>query len=78
MSLLRDCYLARAEQYGLLSGGKAFFTDRMPFNEVNLPMLKMIFPEARIVHAVRHPLDVCVSIDVEQHDAWVSVRLQDG
>jgi hypothetical protein len=62
VSLLRDCYLARAEQYGLLSGGKAFFTDRMPFNEVNLPILKMIFPEARIVHALRHPLDVCVSI----------------
>jgi Tfp pilus assembly protein PilF len=62
VSLLRDYYLARAEQYGLLSGGKAFFTDKMPFNEVNLPLLKIIFPEARIVHAVRHPLDVCVSI----------------
>jgi Tfp pilus assembly protein PilF len=62
VSLLRDYYLARAGQYGLLRGGKAFFTDKMPFNEVNLPLLKMIFPEARIVHAVRHPLDVCVSI----------------
>jgi Tfp pilus assembly protein PilF len=61
-SLFRDYYLARAEQYGLLSGGKAFFTDKMPFNEVNLPLLKMIFPQAKIIHAVRHPLDVCVSI----------------
>jgi tetratricopeptide (TPR) repeat protein len=60
--LFRDYYLARAEQHGLFSDGKAFFTDKMPFNEVNLPLLKMIFPEARIIHAVRHPLDVCVSI----------------
>jgi Tfp pilus assembly protein PilF len=61
-SLFRDYYLARAEASGLTSGGKAFFTDKMPFNEVNLPLLKMIFPKARIIHAVRHPLDVCVSI----------------
>jgi len=61
-SLFRDYYLARAEAYGLLSGGKAFFTDKMPFNEINLPLLKMIFPQARIIQAVRHPLDVCVSI----------------
>jgi Tfp pilus assembly protein PilF len=60
--LFRDYYLGRARQYGLLSGGKRFFTDKMPFNEVNLPLLKMIFPEAKIIHAVRHPLDVCVSI----------------
>jgi Tfp pilus assembly protein PilF len=60
--LLRDYYLERARQYGLLDGGKAFFTDKMPFNEVNLPLLKMIFPQARIIHAVRNPLDVCVSI----------------
>jgi hypothetical protein len=60
--LFRDYYLARAGQSGLLSGGKAFFTDKMPFNEVNLPLLKMIFPQAKIIHAVRHPLDVSVSI----------------
>jgi Tfp pilus assembly protein PilF len=60
--LFRDYYLGRARQYGLLSGGKSFFTDKMPFNEVNLPLLRMIFPEAKIIHVVRHPLDVCVSI----------------
>ncbi len=61
-SLLRDYYLARAEQAGLLRAGKAFFTDKMPFNEINLPLLKMIFPQAKVIHAIRHPLDVCVSI----------------
>jgi Tfp pilus assembly protein PilF len=61
-ALFRDYYFARAEQAGLLRPGKAFFTDKMPFNEVHLPLLQMIFPHARFIHAVRHPLDVCVSI----------------
>ncbi len=39
-----------------------FFTDKMPFNEIHLPLLKMAFPGARIVRVVRHPLDVCVSM----------------
>ena len=60
-TLFRDYYLARAERYGLLRGGKAFFTDKMPFNEVYMPLLKMAFPQAKIVHVMRHPLDVCVS-----------------
>jgi tetratricopeptide (TPR) repeat protein len=60
-TLFRDYYLARAERYGLLGRGKAFFTDKMPFNEVYLPLLKMAFPQAKIVHVMRHPLDVCVS-----------------
>jgi Tfp pilus assembly protein PilF len=61
-TLFRDYYLARAERFGLLERGpKFFFTDKMPFNEVYLPLLKMAFPQAKIVHVMRHPLDVCVS-----------------
>ncbi|HVY79401.1 MAG TPA: sulfotransferase [Steroidobacteraceae bacterium] len=62
-TMFRDYYFARAEQYGLLTGGRhAFFTDKMPFNEIWLPVLRMAFPEAKIVHVMRHPLDVCVSM----------------
>ena len=43
-------------------GQKQFFTDKMPFNEIWLPLLRMAFPQARIVRVVRHPLDVCVSM----------------
>jgi tetratricopeptide (TPR) repeat protein len=60
-TLFRDYYLARAESHGLLARGKPFFTDKMPFNEIYLPLLKMAFPAAKIVHVMRHPLDVCVS-----------------
>ena len=61
-TLFRDYYFARADQYGLLQGGRPFFTDKMPFNEIELPLLKMAFPQANIVRVVRHPLDVCVSM----------------
>jgi tetratricopeptide (TPR) repeat protein len=43
-------------------GQKKFFTDKMPFNEVWLPLLRMAFPQAKVVRVVRHPLDVCVSM----------------
>ena len=61
-TIFRDYYFARAEAYGLLEPGKRFFTDKMPFNEVWLPLLRMAFPNAKIVHVMRHPLDVCVSM----------------
>jgi Tfp pilus assembly protein PilF len=61
-ALLRDYYFARAEQYGLGRNAGRFFTDKMPFNEIHLPLLRMAFPLAKIVHVVRHPLDVCVSM----------------
>ena len=61
-TLFRDYYLARAEAYGLLKSGGGYFTDKMPFNEIYLPFIKMAFPNAKIVRVVRHPLDVCVSM----------------
>ena len=61
-TLFRDYYLARAEGHGLLAAGKTHFTDKMPFNEIYLPLLKMAFPQAKIIHVMRHPLDVCVSV----------------
>jgi Tfp pilus assembly protein PilF len=61
-TLFRDYYLARAEVYGLLESTSGYFTDKMPFNEIYLPLIKMAFPNAKIVRVVRHPLDVCVSM----------------
>jgi Tfp pilus assembly protein PilF len=61
-TLFRDYYFARAEQYGLLGADRLLFTDKMPFNEMWLPVLRMAFPEAPVVRIVRHPLDVCVSM----------------
>ena len=78
-TLFRDYYLARAEQYGLLANGSAHFTDKMPFNEIYLPLIKMAFPNAKIVRVVRHPLDVCVSMlsNNMAHSLHCGYRIED-
>lgn len=36
-------------------------TDKMPQNYYYLGLIEMLFPKARIIHCVRHPLDTCFS-----------------
>ncbi len=60
--VLRDYYLGRAATYGVMASGKPLFTDKMPLNDVYLPLIRIAFPQAPIVRMVRHPLDVAVSM----------------
>ncbi len=60
--ILRDYYLGRAETYGLLSENKHFFTDKMPLNDVHLPLIRLAFPESTVIRMIRHPLDVAISM----------------
>lgn len=55
----RAYYISKAMDIG--TGGKTFITDKMPLNEMHLPLISMIFAEAPILHVRRHPLDVVVS-----------------
>lgn len=36
-------------------------TDKMPTNFIHLGLISLLFPEARIIHCVRDPLDTCLS-----------------
>lgn len=36
-------------------------TDKMPFNFMHLGLIQILFPQARIIHCTRQPLDNCVS-----------------
>lgn len=62
---LRDYYLQKVTQMGILShdGDKdvRFFTDKMPLNETHLGLIALLFPEAPLIHVIRHPLDIMVS-----------------
>lgn len=62
VTLFRDFYLARAEQYGLLAPGARWFTDKMPLNDIYLPLLHLAFPQAKVILVRRHPLDILVSV----------------
>jgi tetratricopeptide (TPR) repeat protein len=58
---LRDYYLQRVQQMGVLRDGATRFTDKMPLNETHLGLIALLFPEAPLIHVLRHPLDVMVS-----------------
>jgi tetratricopeptide (TPR) repeat protein len=59
---LRDYYLQRVRQLGVVETGASWFTDKMPLNETHLGLIGLIFPTAPIIHVLRHPLDVVVSV----------------
>lgn len=37
-------------------------TDKLPHNFVHLGLIEMLFPQARVIHCLRDPLDTCLSI----------------
>lgn len=50
------------EQLSRLFPGATHVTDKRPDNFLYLGLVKCLFPEARIVHTTRNPLDNCLSI----------------
>jgi tetratricopeptide (TPR) repeat protein len=59
---LRDHYLNEAARVGAIIPGKRWFTDKMPLNETHLGLISMLFPQSPVIHLVRHPLDVVLSV----------------
>lgn len=59
---LRDYYLNRAAKSGIFKPGADFFTDKMPLNETNLGLIALLFPQSPVIHVIRHPLDVLLSV----------------
>ncbi|MDX2419090.1 MAG: tetratricopeptide repeat protein, partial [Xanthomonadales bacterium] len=50
------------EQIDLLDHKSSRMTDKMPFNMMMLGLIKVAFPNAKIVHCVRDAKDCCLSI----------------
>ncbi|MDB5395278.1 MAG: tadD [Rhodospirillales bacterium] len=59
---LRDYSLQRVRQLGILTPGATWFTDKMPLNETHLGLIALLFPQAPLIHVLRHPLDVVLSV----------------
>ena len=45
----------------MLAEGAAWFTDKMPLNEMHLGLIALMFPATPLIHVLRHPLDVVLS-----------------
>lgn len=59
--------LADAREYYLRSArarhpGARVLTDKRPDNFLHVGLIKQLFPDAKIVHTVRDPLDTCLSV----------------
>jgi tetratricopeptide (TPR) repeat protein len=59
---LRDYYLSQVGRLGIIEQGAAWFTDKMPLNETHLGLIGLLFPRAPLIHVVRHPLDIMLSV----------------
>lgn len=44
-----------------LSEGKRYVTDKLPGNYERLGLIEKLFPDARVIHVARDPLDTCLS-----------------
>jgi tetratricopeptide (TPR) repeat protein len=73
---LADSYLGRLLRLAGPAAVRAI--DKLPTNFVHLGMIAMLFPQARVIHCRRNPLDVCVSAFVQnfQHVPYAT-RLED-
>lgn len=56
----RKAYWERVRSFGLDVRGKVF-VDKLPFNTLKLPLVAKLFPEAKVLLALRDPRDVVLS-----------------
>jgi len=61
-SLLQGLAARYREAIGTLFPGADRVTDKRPDNFVYIGLIKTLFPDAKIVHTIRDPLDNCLSI----------------
>ncbi len=59
---LRDAYLRKAELRRIICPDSSYFTDKMPLNEMHLGLISLVFPRSPLIHVLRHPLDVVLSV----------------
>ncbi len=79
VSLLRDQYLALRAELGKSAPGLRFVTDKMPFNEVYLPLVRLVFPDSPIILLGRDRRDVTVSMLANKlnHGFHCAYRVED-
>lgn len=77
LTMMRDLYWRKSQEkigfkFGPAGGPKyrvdddeatwaMYFTDKMPMNDLHLPLIRLLFPKAPFIYIKRHPLDVFVS-----------------
>lgn len=60
MQDMANNYIGQLTQKAL--DNSRYITDKMPANFLYLGLIYMLFPQAKVIHVKRHPLDTCLSI----------------
>jgi len=58
---LRSVYWDSVGQDGLQLGEDTVFIDKLPLNIIDIGLINVVFPDAKILVALRDPRDVCLS-----------------
>ena len=59
LSAMRSYYIAKCQPF--IDPDKPYLTDKMPLNEMHLPLISILFNEAPIFYVRRNPLDIIIS-----------------
>ena len=58
---IRSAYWTHAESIMQTDLAGKTFIDKLPLNIVDMPLINVVFPDARVIVALRDPRDVCLS-----------------
>lgn len=61
LQALRDAYLAGLHRVIGMDARDRIYVDKLPLNLIEVGFIRMLFPEARFLVAIRDPRDVCLS-----------------
>lgn len=74
---LREQYFSYIQSLGLAPQANSLIVDKFPLYTVDLPFILQLFPKAKIIFCLRHPIDTCLSNFQQnsannQEQAWLN------
>ncbi len=67
---LRRIYWNEARKQTGIEPGAGLFLDKLPLNIIDVGLVNMLFPDARVIVALRDPRDVCLSCIMQEF--WIN------
>lgn len=61
LTSLRSDYLAELGRHAGHAPAARYASDKLPLNLMRIGLIRLLFPEAKIIHVMRHPLDAVLS-----------------
>ncbi len=74
IDILIMVYFKAIEELGIDIPESGWLVDKHPFHTTHLPLIKILFPHAKLICSIRHPLDVCLSCFEIDFALWNETR----